>query len=118
MKNIRRPLGRSLSMLLLLVPALLLVMPATLYGQALDLIFANQSARNRVCLNDGSGSFTCSNVSGDTNQSFAMAVADVDGGTGLDLIFANSGIFGTGDNNRVCLNDGMSPPSFTCSIPA
>ncbi|MCH8961985.1 MAG: hypothetical protein IH820_11850, partial [Bacteroidetes bacterium] len=65
-------------------------------------------AENRVCLNDGSGSFTCSNVSGDTNDSFGVAVADVDGGTGLDLIFANNGA-----ENRVCLNDGSG--SFTCS---
>ncbi len=65
------------SMLLPLL-ALLLVVPTTLYAQALDLIFANGDV-NRVCLNDGMSppSFTCSNVSGDTNDSRGVAVADV-----------------------------------------
>ena len=35
--------------------------------------------RNRVCLGDGSGGFTCSDVSTDTNDTLAVAVGDVDG---------------------------------------
>ncbi len=62
----KRTAPMRLCLLLLLLLALLLVVPTTLYAQALDLIFGNFGQNNRVCLNDGSGSFTCSDVSADT----------------------------------------------------
>ncbi len=92
MKNIRRPLGRSLSMLLLLVPALLLVMPTTLYGQALDLVFANTDGNNRVCLNDGMGSFSVLAVLNTGAAPFAVDPSDLDNDKDIDaLISANLG---------------------------
>ena len=78
----------------------------------LDAVFANtrrsrSSSRNRVCVNDGSGGFTCSDVSTDTNSTLDVALGDVDGDSDLDTVFANS------DRNRVCLGDGSG--NFTCS---
>ena len=66
----------------------------------LDAVFANFLQRNRVCLNDGSGTSVCSDVSSDTNRTSWVALADVDGQNGPDAVFANAG------RNRVCLNDG------------
>ena len=80
----------------------------------LDAIFANSPfldelpGTNRVCLGDGVGGFTCSDVSADTNSSRGVALEDVNGDTFLDVVFANSA-----DSNRVCLGDGMG--GFTCS---
>ena len=76
----------------------------------LDAVFAIDSGeRNRVCLNDGTGAFTCSDVSTDANNSQDVALGDVDGQNGLDAVFANDGHF-----NRVCLNDGTG--TFTCGL--
>ena len=81
----------------------------------LDAIFANSVGFdaifvNRVCLGDGTGDFTCSDVSADTNDSRGVALGDVNGDSFLDAVFANSG---SNQPNQVCLGDGTG--SFTCS---
>ncbi len=91
----------------MLLVMLLLVAPGSVQAQV-DAIFANRNARNRVCLNDGTGAFTCRHVSNDFNATLGVAVGDVDGQNGLDAIFANRL-----QPNRVCLNDGTG--AFTCS---
>jgi carbon monoxide dehydrogenase subunit G len=73
----------------------------------IDAVFANYNETNRVCLGDGSGGFTCSDVSADVNWSFGVALGFVDGDTNLDAVFANF------QTNRVCLGDGSG--GFTCS---
>ena len=82
---------------------------------SLDTIFANFDQPNRVCLGDGTGGFTCSDVSDDTNDSSGIALGDVNGDTFLDAVFANGGPFPItdGEQNRVCLGDGTG--GFTCS---
>jgi len=86
----------------------------------LDAVFANSGLFasfnvNRVCLGDGAGGFTCSDVSTDTNDSWGAALGDVDGNGTLDAVFANTseGVISSGKENRVCLGDGAG--SFTCS---
>ena len=83
----------------------------------LDTVFADSGPfpitevigeQNQICLGDGTGDFTCSDVSTDTNDSFGVALGDVNGDTFLDAVFAN--FF---DSNRICLGDGMG--GFTCS---
>ena len=78
----------------------------------LDAVFATgffSAEENRVCLGDGTGGFTCSAVSADTNFTLNVALGDVNGDANLDAVFANAG----GATNRVCLGDGMG--GFTCS---
>ena len=72
----------------------------------LDAVFAN-SDENRVCVGDGTGGFTCADVSADTNSSRGVAVGDVNRDGDLDAVFANSG------ENRECLGDGTG--GFTCT---
>ena len=76
----------------------------------LDAVFANFGQRDRVCLGGGSGSFTCSDVSTDTNFNSDVALGDVNGDTKLDVVYAN---FDSADSNQVCLGDGSG--GFTCS---
>ena len=75
-----------------------------------DAVFANGAGfiRNRVCLGDGLGGFTCSDVSSDTNNTFDVALGTVDGDNNLDAVFANFQ-----QRNRLCLGDGAG--GFTCS---
>jgi hypothetical protein len=40
----------------------------------LDAVFANAGQSNRVCLGDGAGNFTCSDISADTNNSQSVAL--------------------------------------------
>ncbi len=66
----------------------------------LDVVFANYSQANRVCLGDGSGAFTgCANVSADTNSSAGVTSGLFDGDAFLDVVFANYS-----QVNRVYLN--------------
>ena len=68
-------------------------------GNALpDAVFANFNQRNRVCLQ--SFRVTCSDVSGDFNDSRGVALGDVNGDGDLDAVFANSN-----QRNRVCLGN-------------
>ncbi len=101
---------RQLHLMLLVV--LLLVAPGSVQAQV-DAIFANYNARNRVCLNDGTGAFTCSDVSNDLDLASGVALADVDGHNGPDAIFAENGA-PVAPRNRVCLNDGTG--AFSCSV--
>ena len=80
---------------------------ASIAQATLDAIFANSNDQpNRVCLGDGMGRFTCSDVSADTESSIGVALGDVNGDTFLDTVFANI------PSNQVCLGDGTS--RFTC----
>ena len=79
-------------------------------GQAqLDAVFSNFAQANRVCLGNGLGSFTCSDVSPDTNDSGDVALGLVNGDAFLDAVFSNS----LNQANRVCLGNGLG--GFTCS---
>ena len=74
----------------------------------LDVVFANLDGPNRICQNNGSGSFTCSNVDATTYASNGVAIADLDNDGDSDLAFANNGA-----SNTVCLNGGGG--SFSCA---
>jgi len=54
----------------------------------LDAVFANLNQRNRVCLGDGMGAFTCSEVSTDVLLFTEVALGDVDGDNNLDPVFS------------------------------
>lgn len=78
-----------------------------------DLVFANHErspaigTRNRVCLGNGSGAFTCNDVSNDAWRSRDVVAADLNGDSLVDLVFANSN-----QSSRKCLGDGAG--GFTC----
>ncbi len=73
-----------------------------------DLVFPNMSEENRICLNDGTGAYSCSNLSEDVYSSWAIAFGPMDCGNGIDMVVANQG-----PRNRICINDGAG--SFTCN---
>ena len=50
-----------------------------------------------MCLGDGDGGFTCSDVSTDSTRNTGVALGDVNNDTFLDAVFATLG------RNRVCL---------------
>jgi len=96
----------SLSVILALIPG-----PALggVNGDGnLDAVFANVAQSNSVCLGNGTGGFSCSDVSGDTNSSENVALGFVNGDTNLDAVFANGG-----ESNRVCLGNGVG--GFACT---
>jgi hypothetical protein len=67
-----------------------------------DIVIANDSSANRVCLGNGAGGFSnCTDVSNDVNKSLGVALADLDADGDLDAVFANDG-----QRNRVCLGNG------------
>lgn len=82
-----------------------------------DAVFANRGsdddgAVNRACVNDGTATFTCADVSSDAEESRAVTAVDLDGDGDADLAFANDGLGLTGARDRVCLNDGAGV--FAC----
>ncbi len=99
--------GLSVATLLGIAPAAS-VQAAPFVNAKIDVVFANLagaggSLTNRVCLGDGSGGFNgCANLSADTNESQAVALADLNDDTYLDAVFANN----DSTANRVCLGDG------------
>ena len=77
----------------------------------LDAVFANATGQqNRRCLGDAAGNFTggCADVSGDTNNSLAVALGDLNGDGDLDAVFANRD-----QVNRRCLGNGAG--GFACA---
>lgn len=80
---------------------------------ALDAVFANgfnSDQRNRLCLGDGVGGFTCSDLGPDLQQSYGIALGHVNGDAHLDAVIANERPL---QRNRICLGDGAG--GFTCS---
>ncbi len=77
----------------------------------LDAIFAtdHDTLRNRFCAGDGTGAFTCGDVSTDTNNSLDVVLEELTGDNKLDAVFANQWT----QKNRLCAGDGAG--SFTCS---
>ncbi|MCB1877152.1 MAG: DUF11 domain-containing protein [Chromatiales bacterium] len=67
---------------------------------------SNTRKANRVWLNDGAGNFTDSGQTLGTDDTFQLAVGDVDGDGDIDFVAAN-----VGQADRVYLNDGTG--SFT-----
>ncbi len=65
-----------------------------------DAVFANQNQPNRVCLGDGAGGFTCSDVSSDTNDSLE--------GMGSSLLLAH-----VPTSFHICCNGRPHSPRFT-----
>lgn len=74
----------------------------------LDAVHANHDHRNQRCLGDGSGGFSCADVSSDSNYTIGVALGDIDGDGNLDAVFANNG-----QPNRRCLGDGSG--GSTCA---
>ncbi len=60
---------------------------------------SNSSVVNRVYQSDGAGGFTGFDISADMNDSRSIALGDLDGENGLDIVVANIGV------NRVYLSD-------------
>ena len=68
----------------------------------LDLAFANDNDPNTVWLNDGTGTFTDTGSTLDSNRTEGIALGDLDGDADLDIAFANNG-----SGNTIGLNDGV-----------
>ncbi len=77
-----------------------------------DVITATNASSNNICLNDGTGTLTCTAMNTDSNRSKDVATGDLDGDGDQDVVFANINGLNPG-LNRVCLNDGSAV--FTCS---
>ena len=56
-----------------------------------DLIFANSPDTNQVCLGDGAGAFSCSDINSDIKFSQEVILVDVNGDGKLDAVIANEG---------------------------
>jgi hypothetical protein len=94
---------------------------ADIDGQpGLDIFFAVDFGPNLVCLSDGTSprpSFSCSEIEAIARRTWDADAGDLNGDGAVDVVFANrfEGGFLPIVRSRVCLNDGASPPSFTCS---
>ena len=74
--------------------------PLALLEANLDAVFGNDGQPNRVCLGDGAGGFTCSDVSSDTNDSLE--------GMGSSLLLAH-----VPTSFHICCNWRPHSPRFT-----
>lgn len=63
---------------------------------------------NNICLNNGSGGFSCNSISASTNNSKGVAIGDLNNDGNYDSVIAN--FFGL---NQVCL--GVGNGTFNCS---
>ncbi len=77
-----------------------------------DIIFAGAgnagSAPNRQCLGNGNGTFAlCTPISPAINPTWGLDLADLNGDSQLDIVFANNRV------SEVCLADGQG--GFSCS---
>lgn len=79
----------------------------------LDAVFANgnrgEPQRNRFCLGDGAGGFTCLLVDSKIRTSNAVALDDLNRDGHLDAVFANDAIL-TRSPNHVCYGNGTQQP--------
>ncbi|HEX6810299.1 MAG TPA: VCBS repeat-containing protein, partial [Planctomycetota bacterium] len=74
----------------------------------LDLVFGIYG-QDRLYLNDGAGTFTDATTARmpvDNDFTMAVALGDVDGDGDLDLVLGNGSYFSSGEQNRLCLNNG------------
>lgn len=83
----------------------------------LDAVFANSlpgniGEKNRVCLGDGTGSFSCHDLSNDSFVSRSVALGDVNQDSHLDIVVAGGQSVNEEPNNQVCLGDGTG--AFSC----
>lgn len=77
-----------------------------------DVISRSDTGTNQVCINMGSGQFSCSDINSQNNRSFGLAVSDLNNDGNVDVVFANvNGL--TPGLNQVCLGDGNG--AFTCN---
>jgi len=80
-----------------------------------DLVFGNiesqppTNQRNRVCLGDAVGDFTCSDMSTDADRTAAIALGDIDENGTLDVVLGND----NQQRNRVCFGDNAG--GFSCA---
>ena len=72
-----------------------------------DAVVAGFGARNQVCLGDGAGALTCSDMNTETDNTQDVVLGDLNGDGDLDAILAND----NAPKSEVCLNDGSG--SFT-----
>jgi large repetitive protein len=73
----------------------------------LDLVIGNYGQQNRLCLNNGAGTFTdvtASRMPVDSDRTASLAFGDVDADGDLDLVIGNGGLLG--QQNRLYLNSG------------
>ena len=78
----------------------------------LDIVFTNSDAPNQLCLNNGAGSFSCSDTPGAGGYSTQIAVGDIDGQGGMDYVAGSTAA--DPDSPTACTNNGSG--SFTCEI--
>ncbi len=75
----------------------------------IDAVFSNnngfQSGLNKVCLGDGLGAFTCTNVSGTADNHKSVSLGDLNGDGFLDAVF------GVNFHTRICY--GVGDGTFT-----
>ena len=77
-----------------------------------DLITVKDNGTNKVCINQGSGILTCSDINPNTDRSKDLAVKDLNNDGYVDVVISNV-TGGSPGINEVCLGNGVS--SFTCS---
>ena len=73
----------------------------------LDAVFAKPNLALQVCRGNGSGGFSCTDMSGNVqDHNVDVALGDVNGDGNLDAVFA-------GGSEKICLGDGLG--GFSCT---